>query len=74
MYLPIKRAVMALCLTLVCFVASAQKTITGTVTDASGEPLIGATVSLGGTNGVVTDLDGNFTLSGVNNGANLTIS
>lgn len=65
---------MALCLSLFCFVAFAQKTITGTVKDASGEPLIGATVSLGGANGVITDIDGNFSLAGVDNGATLTIS
>lgn len=44
--------------------AMAQRTITGTVTDAeSGEPLIGANVLVAGTStGVVTDLDGNFSL------------
>ena len=65
---------MALCLSLCCFMAFAQKTITGTVTDATGEPLIGATVSLGGSNGVITDIDGNFTLQDVSNGATLTVS
>ena len=65
---------MALCMSLFCIFAFAQKTITGTVKDAAGEPLIGATVSLGGNNGVVTDIDGNFTLSGVSNGATLTVS
>ena len=65
---------MALCLSLFCFLAFAQKTITGTVTDVAGDPLIGATVSLGGSNGVITDIDGNFTLTGVNNGATLTIT
>ena len=41
---------------------SAQ-TITGNVTDESGEPIIGATVVETGTqNGTVTDLDGNFSL------------
>lgn len=36
--------------------------ITGTVTDSSG-PVIGATVSVKGTtNGVITDIDGNFKL------------
>ena len=38
--------------------------ITGTVTDASGEPLIGATVQQRGfTTGTVTDFDGTFTLN-----------
>ncbi|MDE6076350.1 MAG: SusC/RagA family TonB-linked outer membrane protein, partial [Muribaculaceae bacterium] len=41
-------------------------TVTGTVTDASGEPLIGATVLVkGSTNGTSTDIDGNFTLKNV---------
>lgn len=41
-----------------------QKTITGTVTDEQGEPIIGANViEKGTTNGVITDMDGRFTLS-----------
>ena len=37
--------------------------ITGTVVDATGEPVIGATVMEKGTsNGTVSDFDGNFTL------------
>lgn len=74
MYLNIKRASMALFLSMICFVAYAQKTITGNVKDATGEPLIGATVSLGSGQGAVTDFDGNFTLHNVNTGATLTIS
>lgn len=39
-------------------------TVTGVVTDASGEPLIGASVIEKGTKkGVATDIDGNFSLS-----------
>lgn len=47
----------------------------GTVVDVTGEPIIGATVIEKGnpTNGTVTDLDGNFTLS-VNGNAILQIS
>ena len=74
MYLQIKRASMALFLSLICFVAYAQKTITGNVKDASGEPLIGATVSMGGGQGAVTDFDGNFTLNNVHAGATLTVT
>ena len=41
-----------------------QKTIKGTVKDAAGEPLIGVNVIVkGSTIGVITDIDGNFTLS-----------
>ena len=46
--------------------AMAQNTtVRGTVTDGTGEPLIGATVSVKGNSslGAVTDMDGNFTLS-----------
>jgi TonB-linked SusC/RagA family outer membrane protein len=43
---------------------SAQFTVTGTVTDNYGQPLIGATVLAKGTTvGTVTDLDGSFSLS-----------
>ena len=49
-----------------CFAATAgaQATVKGTVVDAdSNEPLIGATVTVGGTSlGTVTDYEGNFTL------------
>ena len=38
--------------------------LNGTVTDVSGESVIGASVlEKGTTNGVITDIDGNFTLS-----------
>lgn len=41
-----------------------QQSVRGTVNDANGEPIIGANVlEKGTTNGVITDLDGNFTLS-----------
>ena len=43
--------------------AYAQRTITGKVTDAAGEPLIGASVLVkGSTTGSVTDLDGAYQL------------
>ena len=42
----------------------AQTTVTGTITDATGLPLIGASVLAEGTStGTVTDLDGNYTLN-----------
>ena len=44
--------------------AQEVKTIKGTVRDVTGEPLIGASVIEKGTNnGVITDVDGNFTLT-----------
>ena len=51
-----------------------KRTVTGTVTDDSGEPIIGANiVEKGTTNGIITDLNGSFTLS-VNNDAVLRVS
>lgn len=47
----------------------------GTVKDATGEPVIGASVMVEGTtNGVITDLDGNFSLPNVQKGATIAIS
>ena len=47
----------------------------GVVKDATGEPVIGATVAVKGTtNATVTDFDGNFTLTGVKKGTVLTVS
>ena len=52
----------------------AQNKVSGTVVDASGEPLIGVSVLEDGTtNGGITDFDGNFTLT-VKSGAKLTFS
>jgi hypothetical protein len=43
---------------------SAQVRVRGTVVDEAGEPIIGATVLVKGTNhGTVTDVDGNFSLT-----------
>lgn len=58
---------LSLVLTLVLFcvgVTMAQRTITGTVTDDSGETLIGATIlAQGTTTGTVTDFDGKYALT-----------
>lgn len=56
-----------LCLTLMCIIplsVNAQNiTVTGTVKDAAGNPLIGVAIQVEGeTIGTVTDLDGRFTL------------
>ena len=49
--------------------------VTGRVTDAEGEPLIGATVQEGGTTtGTVTDIDGAFRLSVSGGDASLQVS
>ena len=48
--------------------------ITGTVTDAKGEPIVGATVKVkGNSTGTLSDLNGNFTIEATN-GSTLQIS
>ena len=55
--------------------AFAQITVNGNVKDATGEPVIGASVRVVGTTiGTTTDFDGNFTLSNVQQGAKLQVS
>ena len=47
----------------------------GVVKDAMGEPVIGASVVVKGTtNGTITDIDGNFSISGVKKGATIEVS
>ena len=50
------------------------KNVAGTVTDENGDPLIGVSVSAGPGLGVVTDLDGRFSLDGVTANTVLTFS
>lgn len=51
-----------------------KKTITGTIVDPSGMPVIGANVMVKGTtNGTITDMDGKFSLE-VTSGATLVVS
>lgn len=53
----------------------AQMTVSGNVTDESGEPIIGANVVVVGTSiGTVTDVDGNYSVSNVSSGASLKVS
>jgi hypothetical protein len=60
---------------LVTVSAFAQVRVTGVVKDQAGEPIIGAAVmELGTTNGQLTDLDGNFTITVSNSSAVLQIS
>jgi TonB-linked SusC/RagA family outer membrane protein len=55
--------------------AMAQRTITGVVTDPAGEPMVGASVVVKGTTkGVVTDLDGKFSLEVPTDATTLTVS
>lgn len=58
-----------LCLSCSIGAMAQKKSITGVVTDATGETVIGASVvEVGTTNGVITDLDGHFALSVNSNG------
>ena len=50
-------------------IITAQTQVRGTVVDDAGEPVIGATIQIKGTTqGTVTDIDGNFSLSAPANG------
>ena len=69
----------SLILILMLFSASVMqaqnRTVKGTVSDAQGEPIIGANVVIvGGTKGVLTDLDGKYSIQVPENGAVLKFS
>ena len=54
---------------------TAQTRVTGVVLDEQDEPIIGASVLVKGTtNGIATDIDGQFTLSNVASDATLSVS
>ena len=63
-------------LAMLCLVTFAQgKTVTGTVVDGTGEPLIGVSVQVKGTStGAITDLDGKFSIPNVSAGSTLVVS
>lgn len=64
------------CLLIIATSTLAQtKNVIGTVTDISGEALIGVSILVQGTNnGVVTDLNGKYTLNHVPENATLVVS
>lgn len=72
----LKNLLLAACLLLVTMPAISQtKTVTGVVTDTSGDALIGVSILVQGTgNGVVTDLDGKYTLKDVPGNGTLIFS
>ena len=64
-----------LVITTIGWQAFAQSAVTGKVTDEAGEPLVGAYVLVKGTTtGTSTDLDGNYSLPNVRQGAVLVFS
>ena len=70
----IKTMMLGLMLTTSATVVAQNQTVTGTVLDELGEPVIGATVTVAGTKtATVTDLDGNYKIS-VPKGGKVTIS
>ncbi len=70
----LKKLFLSFALLLVSTIMYAQTEISGTVVDATGETVIGATVMEKGTsNGTITDFDGNFKIK-VNPGAILVFS
>jgi TonB-linked SusC/RagA family outer membrane protein len=65
----LRACTMALCLLFAATVSAQNVTVKGTVKDQLGEPVIGATVKvMGATTGVITDFDGNYTISCPTNG------
>lgn len=56
-------------------VAMQTATIKGTIVDTNGEPVIGATIQVKGTTtGIISDMDGNFTLNDVSKKSTLVVS
>ena len=59
-----KRLLLSLCVSLWSFALMAQITVTGTVTDSQGEPMIAVNVlEKGTTNGTSTDAEGKYSIS-----------
>lgn len=74
MYYKTKRLTLIPILLMMAIVSHAQKSISGSVKDPSGEPLIGVSVVTGGGKGTITNVDGNFTLSDVKPSTVITLS
>ena len=69
-----RKALCVVCILSCSLAVFGQKRITGTVNDAGGEPIIGANVvEKGTTNGIITDVNGSFTLT-VRENASLQVS
>lgn len=72
----LKSAFLALAMVLFAMPLLAQEhSVSGTVTDSDGNPVIGAAVMIPGSNtGVTTDFDGNFTLGGLTSDSEIEVS
>ena len=62
----------AMCLSSLC--SYAQNTLTGTIKDSNGEPLIGVAVSVDGKTQAITDIDGNYSLTNVSPSSKISVS
>ncbi|MBR4686793.1 MAG: TonB-dependent receptor [Bacteroidales bacterium] len=72
---PVKKLALALLGLVSAWTLSAQTTITGVVTDETGEPLIGAGVVVEGTTvGTITGIDGDYSLTVPADAVNLVFS
>ena len=70
-----KTVLLTVCFALMSFTLAAQVTVSGTVSETTGDPVIGATVREKGTDaGTITDIDGNFSLKVVSTNATLVVS
>lgn len=72
----LQKGLLALCMCVISLSVFAQgRQITGVISDATGESVIGVNVLVKGTtNGAITDLDGNYTIQNVGNDAILVAS
>ena len=71
----VRNLILILMLFSVSVMQAQNRTVKGTVTDVQGEPIIGANVVIvGGTKGVITDLDGKYSIQVPENGAVLKFS
>mgnify|MGYP003290306217 CR=1 FL=1 len=65
-YTFLSRMVLTVLVSAVSLFAYAQQSVTGTVVDETGEPLVGVSILVKGTTiGSITDFDGNFALDGL---------
>jgi TonB-linked SusC/RagA family outer membrane protein len=70
-----KSFLLTACLSVCGTAAMAQSQKTGVITDANGEPLIGVTVKeVGTSNGVITDVDGRYSITTTKPNAKLEVS
>lgn len=72
----LQRVSATLFMSMLCLITFAQsRSVSGTVVDIQNEPMIGVNVLIKGTtNGVITDLDGRYTIAGVSENSVLTVS